>query len=86
MSKFSINYVEDEGINPYTIHMEIDEEANLRQAFSVFVRLTKMVGYSSRSWDDIIKEVYQYCILHDEASEDYDIYAYAEDSVTEYLF
>lgn len=86
MSKFTMEYVESAGYAPYTVHMEVDEDANLRQMFSAFARMTDMIGYHSGSWDKIIQELYDYCILHTDAPEDYDVYQYAFDCIDQEAF
>lgn len=60
-----------------------DEEVNLRQLFLGFVEMTRIMGFQSGSWNNIIEKAYKYCILHEEACRDFDIYEWAVCDINE---
>lgn len=61
------------------IEFEVNDDANLTELFSCFVELTRMAGYYSTSWANVITEVYNHCVVHSDASNEYDIYQWASD-------
>lgn len=57
-----------------------NEEATLTEVFANFVDMTRIMQYQPGSWEHIIDELYGYCVLHVNATKDYDIYEWACDA------
>lgn len=83
MSKFSMDYctTKEESVAPQTIHIEVDQDADLRQYFLAFVEMTRIMGFYSKSWERVITEAYKYCVKHEDSFDDYDIYNWASDTI-----
>lgn len=58
------------------------EDATLTEIFANFVEMTRIMQYCSGSWERIIEEIYKYCILHEDATKDYDIFEWAQDTLS----
>ena len=62
--------------------ISIDEgEVNLRQLFSNFVEMTRIMGFQAESWERLIDDLYGSCVLHVDSAESYDVFLYALDTV-----
>ena len=62
--------------------IKINDDATLSELVCNFIELTRIMGYYPQSWEHIIDEIYGYCVLHVDASEDYDIFVYAADNLS----
>lgn len=81
---FKMTYSSDHrNVAPFHVEMNVCEDANLRQMFLSFVEMTKIMGYNEKSWTKILKEGYQYCVLHEDALPDYNIFQWADDCIEE---
>ena len=58
-----------------------EEDLNLRQLFSNFVEMTRIMGYQAGSWERLIDDLYGNCVLHVDSVESYDVFQYAIDTV-----
>ena len=58
------------------------DEATLTEIFAHFVEMTRIMQYHPDSWKYIIEEIYKYCVLHEDARSDYDIFEWAQDALS----
>lgn len=59
-----------------------NEGATLTEVFANFVEMTRIMQYHPDSWKPIIEEIYKYCVLHEDATNDYDIFEWAQDALS----
>ena len=76
-----LSYInEDVDFRNKNIEIKVDDDVTISQLFGQFVDFTRMIGYQPKSWETLIDKLYGWCVLHVEASPDYDIYQWACDS------
>ena len=62
-----------------SIDIDINDDAVcLAELFAYFVEFTRMIGYHEGSWNNILKELKD---IFENASDDYDIYLWAIDTI-----
>ena len=58
-----------------------NEDATLTEIFAHFVEMTRIMQYHPGSWEDVISKIYKHCVLHEETTDDYDIFEWASNFI-----
>lgn len=72
---------DSEYIKSADVHVEIKlrEDCNLQQMFLNFVDMTRVMGFHSGSWEQVLEDAYKACVLKEDAPSHYTVYDYMND-------
>lgn len=78
---FTMIYEDDSDDIKEKIEMTLPhgEEFGLTTLFLNFVAMTEKIGYSDKSWNNVIRDAFKYCIVHEDAPDNYTVFQWADD-------